>query len=85
MQMLNGVYSKKPDRETRKHAVPTLIAALQAAKSDPNRRADCVRTLGEIGPDAKAALPALHEALQDKDENVRKAAAAALKQIQPQR
>ena len=38
--------------------------------------------MGEIGPAAKAAVPPLTEALKDKDENVRKAAAEALKKIQ---
>ena len=37
--------------------------------------------LGKIGSRASAAIPALTEALQDKDPAVRQAAAEALKQI----
>jgi len=44
--------------------------------------ADFARALGEIGPAAKAAVPALSEALKDKDENLRNAATEALKKIQ---
>jgi HEAT repeat protein len=38
--------------------------------------------LGEIGPDAVKAIPALTELLQEKDEAIRQAAAEALKRIQ---
>jgi HEAT repeat protein len=38
-------------------------------------------SLGEIGAQAKAAVPALTEALKDDDANVRQAAAGALKKI----
>ena len=81
-QLLNGVYSTKADRGTRKNAVPTLVEAFRGAKSDPGHRVSFAQTLGEIGPDAKAAIPALREGLKDKDENVRKAAAEALGKIQ---
>jgi HEAT repeat protein len=40
-----------------------------------------VRTLGEIGPKAKPAVPVLAELLKDKDGDVRKAAAEALEEI----
>ena len=36
---------------------------------------------GEIGPEAKTAIPALTELLEDKDEQVRKAAAESLRRI----
>ena len=39
------------------------------------------QTLQMMGPDAKTAIPALTELLNDKDENVRKAAAEALEKI----
>jgi HEAT repeat protein len=61
--------------------VPTLVAAFTAT-SDPTYRASFAGILGEIGPAAKAAVPALTEALMDKDENVCKAASEALKKIQ---
>ena len=45
-------------------------------------RAAAAWALAEIGCDDKAAVSALTEALKDKDEDVRKAAAEALKKIQ---
>jgi HEAT repeat protein len=39
--------------------------------------------LGQIGPAAKEAVPALTAALQDNDQNVRQFAQNALQQIQP--
>ena len=45
-------------------------------------RASFAQALGAIGPEAKAAVPALREGLKDKDERVRTAAAEALKKIQ---
>lgn len=45
-------------------------------------RGTAATALGRIGPDAMATVPALNEVLStDRDENVRKAAAAALKRI----
>lgn len=41
-------------------AIPTLVKLLQAANSQTRQRA--ARTIGEIGPKAKAALPALQRA-----------------------
>jgi HEAT repeat protein len=45
-------------------------------------RAEAAYALGAIGPDARAALPALRELQKDGDEDVREAAAAAVKQIE---
>ena len=42
-------------------------------------------TLGEIGPDAHAAIPALTELLRDGDVNVRRTAAEALKKIKQEK
>jgi HEAT repeat protein len=72
---------RKVDKDIQKNAVPTLIAAFKGTR-DANGRADFVRALGEIGPAAKASVPALTEALKDKAENVRNAATEALKKIQ---
>ena len=44
---------------------------------------DAVVALGKIGPEAKDAVPALTELLNDKNENVRSAAAIALGGIGP--
>jgi HEAT repeat protein len=72
---------RKADKETQKNAVPTLVAALKGTR-DANGRADFVRALGQIGPAAKAAIPALTAALKEKDETVRTAAAEAIKKIE---
>jgi len=43
-----------------------------------------IKSLGEIGPEAKAAVPNLSEALKDEGEDVRRAAAEALGKIGPE-
>jgi HEAT repeat protein len=73
---------RKADKDTQKNAVSTIVAAFKGTR-DANGRADFARALGEIGPVAEAAVPALAEALKkDKHENVRNAATEALKKIQ---
>jgi HEAT repeat protein len=71
---------RKVDRQTRKNAVPTLVAALEGAR-DPNHRAELAQVLGRIGPDASAAVPALTAAAKDKEKVVRDAATEALRQV----
>jgi HEAT repeat protein len=51
--------------------------------SDPWARRQAARFLGRLGPYGKDAASALSAALDDKDEGVRKAAAEALKKVQP--
>jgi HEAT repeat protein len=51
--------------------------------SDPWARCQAARLLGSLGPYGQDAIPALTAVLEDKDEGVRKAAAAALKNIRP--
>ena len=50
---------------------------------DPNAsvRANASIALGNIGPDAKAALPSLTEVLQDEDKYVREGAGWAIEKI----
>ena len=61
-------------------AVPALIDALKGENEDVRIRATYV--LEDIGPDAKAAVPALTiEALKDENEYIREAAAGALGEI----
>jgi HEAT repeat protein len=79
--LLTGVYGTEEDTETQKNAVPSLLAAFKTVPA-PGHRAALARTLGAIGPAARAAIPALREGLKDQDENVRKAAAEALKKMQ---
>ncbi len=50
-------------------------------RSAPSRRAEAAELLGEFGPAARSAAPALLHALQGKDLAVRAAAAAALGKI----
>ena len=59
--------------------VEPLLRALRLP--DPQARAEAAAALGEIGPAAAAAKPALDELAKDPDETVQKAAAAALKKI----
>ena len=56
-----------------------LIHALQDKSS--NVRLPAAEALGNIGQDAKDALPALNHALQDQNEYVRRQAAKALSEI----
>jgi HEAT repeat protein len=60
-------------------AVPALVAILKS--SDYRTREIAARTLGDIGPVADDAAPALAEALKDPEEGVRRDAAAALRRI----
>lgn len=61
-------------------AVPVLIASLED-KHWCNRRW-AAKILGDVGPPAKAAIPALRKALKDEHAEVREAATEALKKIQ---
>lgn len=60
-------------------AVPALITSL--GEPSPMLRMHAAEALGAMGPLAKSALPALKEAAEAKDEEVRKAAAAAIEAI----
>ena len=66
-------------RMTGPGAVPALIVACQ--DKDAHMRAAAAELLGQIGPKAEAAIPALKERLQDGDAGVRQAATYALKAI----
>jgi hypothetical protein len=58
--------------------VTVLTKALYA---DPQLRLRAVEALGNIGPLAKSAIPALTKMLKDQDKQIQNAAAAALKRI----
>jgi HEAT repeat protein len=60
-------------------AVPPLVAVLK--NESPAARRAAARALGRLGPAAKAAEPDLVEAVNDPDEDVRAAAAAALRTV----
>jgi HEAT repeat protein len=61
--------------------VPSLIQNL--LNGDPFVRKTAAYHLGNFGPDAKSAVPALTRALDDGDGGVRAAAAEAMKKIDP--
>jgi HEAT repeat protein len=67
--------------EDRSGDVHGLQITLKSEKAE--ERAASARILGEIGPAAKDAAPALAEALKDSDRNVRQNAAQALGSIGP--
>jgi HEAT repeat protein len=60
-------------------AVPALIGAL----GDPSLKRIAAEALGDIGPDAREAVPALAAVLSDENESVRQAACDALGKIGP--
>jgi HEAT repeat protein len=66
-----------------KAAVAPLREILLHSAADPDRRL-AAQILGSIGPDAKAAVPALLIAMKDKDASVRKLAHRALEDIDPE-
>jgi HEAT repeat protein len=59
-------------------AVPTLIRIL-----GKNNHRVAAHVLAQMGPEAVAALPALHQAVEDDDMNLSQAASAALSRIGP--
>jgi HEAT repeat protein len=61
-------------------AVPELIRALEGEYGPIREYAAWI--LGKMGPEAEAAIPALTEALWDKDKRVRGTAQKALEDIQ---
>ena len=62
-------------------AIEPLVEALKG--DNPDRRAGAAYTLGLIGPPAKAALPALLEALKDETVEVRRQASYAVARLIP--
>jgi HEAT repeat protein len=69
------------DRQAGKIAIPALIGMLDAKEAAVRRQA--ARALGELGDQARDAVPSLRKALMDPDEVVRSEATAALKKMGP--
>jgi HEAT repeat protein len=63
--------------------VPALTAALEAADTDGMRKA-ASRALGDVGPEARPALPLLRALLKDQNAEVRETAKEALQKIEEQ-
>jgi HEAT repeat protein len=80
-------YLTELDPAAQSAAVPQLIAALNDGIDETNRpaydslRAAAAQALGQFGPTAKAAVPALVERLEDENAYVRVSAATALWRI----
>ena len=68
--------------EVNKKAVVNLIQAL-SDNTNPVARVLAARMLGEIGSRAKSAVPALSNAAEDRNDDVRKAAVFAISKIAP--
>ena len=77
----NSAFEKLLESEYRIETISYLIEALK--DEDWCVRYFAAIALGDIGPEAKKAVPALIEALKDEDENVRGNAAIALGKIGP--
>jgi HEAT repeat protein len=67
-------------------SAPSLVTSLINALTDshPGDRATTCTFLGDIGPPAAAAIPALRKALQDREAEVRRRAEVALSRIDPE-
>ncbi len=63
------------------HGLEILIATLRSDR-EPGNRDFAAYALRQAGPGARAAIPALKAALNDKDKTVRRAAASALRKIE---
>ena len=83
-----GVYYKSKDLKQPAETAPpseepTDVAALirSLENPDPPKRSRAAEVLGEVGSEAKAAIPYLVKLLKDKDEGVRRNSAHAIEQI----
>ena len=85
--VLSVYYKSKDLKQPRETAPPaeeqsdvaSLIRSLE--NPDPPKRSRAAEVLGEVGPDAKAAIPYLVKLLKDKDDGVRRNSAQAILQI----
>ena len=69
----------KPTAETAAKVVPVLTAGL--AEAEPIHRRSAAEALGNLGPLAKSAIPALETASKDSDKSVSEAATKALASV----
>jgi HEAT repeat protein len=70
-------------RSRAKRAVPLLTALCGDPSLYKELRISAIQALVEIGWEAASSIPTIKQLVQDKDEDVRKAAVAALKQLDP--
>jgi HEAT repeat protein len=76
-----GCHHERPAPSLSAADIPDLIQDLKTG--DERDRADAAQALGQLGPDAKPALPALLLALRDEGEWVRERALEAILAIGP--
>ena len=82
----SGRWPSRPPRGLVTGQTKTAVAPLIEELDDFNWRHEAAEALGEIGPAAKKAVPALVGLLQSgsTDPDIRQAAADAIEQIDPQ-
>ena len=80
--MARGEVTEKDDAALFTEVLGRATEALEHKESRVRHAA--ATTLGRMGQAARPAVPALLEALQDKDEDVRRQAAAAVQAIDPE-
>jgi HEAT repeat protein len=70
------------DSDKERVAKLTLPILIDALKSEiPMVRAEAINTLATLGPAAKEAVPALNDAVNDRDPNISNLATRALEQV----
>jgi HEAT repeat protein len=69
------------DRQQAKTVLPVLIEILRAKETHPVHLAEAMKLVGEIGPEASAALPAIRELENHPDATVSTRAAEVLKKL----
>jgi HEAT repeat protein len=75
-----GIFNRKPNlgKLAKKQDISSLVKILKSKNQDNETRQKAASVLGQIGPVARAAIPALTEALKDSDTGVRGCGAFAL-------
>src|SRR5262249_7292742 len=78
LEAIHALQGRTDDKET-------IRGILTNALKDENLyvRRDAAKALGQFGPEAQDAVPALLERLRDSEPSVRKAAGQSLKRIDP--
>lgn len=78
---LNSSFAGRALTAIGESSIPELVRLL--SHEDRFVRICAARSLGDMGPKAKDAVPALKEALEDEDETVRRYVSRALEKIEP--
>ena len=70
LEQMAGLDPEAQQQARRKRKIQLLISDLSALDEDPERVPQAVKRLGEIGAEAKAAVPALAKLLKENDESL---------------